>query len=161
MILYIGLIFVFSIVIFFYFLPNHKFYSRPHYLLLLGFSICIVAATFNDLAALIIGKYPVLSKQHNVAVLQQVSSLSLAALGGGIISSAFMIRVQLAHTNRKYILREQLDFLKRNNEDLKKELEQAKIASNKELMSYFVGERVSNKREVRKINKELEMLDKL
>jgi hypothetical protein len=160
-ILYAGLTFIFILVIAFYFLPNHRFFSRPHYLIVFGFGICIIAAIFNDLAALIIREFPSISKEHNVGVLQQVTSLSLASLGGGIIGSAFMIRVQLAHTNQKHVLQENLDYLNQDNEDLKKELEQAREKENQELMNYFIAERVSNKREIRKIKKELELLRKL
>ena len=161
MTLYYGLGFIFLFILAIYFLPNHKFFSRPHYLIILGFGVCIFAAIFNDLAAIIISKFPEIAAEHNIAVLQQILSFSFASLGGGIIGAGFMTRVQIEHKNQKQGLLKRLEFLESDNAQLQEELATAREYSNQAIIDVCITETHLNKREIRKINNELSIMNRV
>lgn len=101
MVFFYGIVFLLLFVFAIYFFPSHKFFSRAHYLVLLGFSICIFAAIINDISELFQTFFPDKDLSRNIDLMQQISSFSIASLGGGIIASGFMIKVQIEHNNEQ------------------------------------------------------------
>jgi hypothetical protein len=159
--LYYGLGFIFLFILAIYFLPNHKFFSRPHYLIVLGFGVCILAAIFNDLTEVIINKFPDVAKENNIGVLKQIISFSFASLGGGIIGAGFMIRVQIEHRNQKQDLQKKLTFLNDDNLKLEAELSAARENFNQAIIDVCITEIYLNKREIRNVNSELSIMNKV
>ncbi|HHQ4926013.1 TPA: hypothetical protein ACSP33_003703 [Aeromonas veronii] len=103
-----GIIMLLAITFFLYSIVNHKFMSRPTFLVALGFSLCLSSALTISIADTL---SPLIRSKENIAafgILKNMFALSIASLGGGLISSGLILKAQIEHNRKIFNLKKQL-----------------------------------------------------
>lgn len=103
-----GILILLVITFVLYSIVNHKFMSRPTFLVAVGFSLCLLSAFVISIADAL---SPLIRSKENItafSILKNMFSLSIASLGGGLISSGLILKAQIEHNRKIYNLNKQL-----------------------------------------------------
>ncbi|MGL4844118.1 MAG: hypothetical protein ACRC2Y_05785 [Aeromonas veronii] len=113
-----GILILLAITFFLYSIVNHKFMSRPTFLVALGFSLCLSSAFTITIADSL---SPLIRSKENITafgILKNMFALSIASLGGGLISSGLILKAQIEHNRKIFNLKKQLSSISIRLSDL-------------------------------------------
>lgn len=104
-----GVLTLLIITFYLYSIINHKFMSRPTFLVALGFGLCLLSAFAISMADTL---SPLIRSKENITafgILKNMFALSIASLGGGLISSGLILKAQIEHNRKIFNLKKQLN----------------------------------------------------
>ncbi len=113
-----GILIILAITFFLYSIVNYKFMSRPTFLVALGFSLCLSSAFTITIADSL---SPLIRSKENITafgILKNMFALSIASLGGGLISSGLILKAQIEHNRKIFNLKKQLSSISIRLSDL-------------------------------------------
>lgn len=149
-------IFILTSVFTVYQLASEKTLSRPIWLLLLGAFVCIWAASLGSFLEFLEAA-PSKFSTNGLKTAINVCSLSLGALGGGLISSAFFQRARILHFSGIESLETIKFYLIKETKILEAWLDEIKDDKDKKETSRKLRiEIFQNEREIKKIEREIE-----
>ena len=144
-----GVFYLAVIIISLYACITHKFMRRPFAFVVIGFILCIFSAFTMFIFDNITSHIQSNGNKAIIDIIKNTFMLSIASLGGGLISYGIINKAQIAHErhlkSKKYRLSETEDRLQR----IYKLIEEKKEVWSQEELDYFKKSAMNN--ELRKI----------
>lgn len=108
MVIIIGVVILIVLTATLYLIVSHKFMSRPIWFIIVGFTLCLFSAVIISITETLNPLIQATGLSPAFSILKNTFSLTIASLGGALISSGIVTKAQIDHNRRKYILNNRL-----------------------------------------------------
>ncbi|EHH1242415.1 hypothetical protein P3589_22540 [Vibrio parahaemolyticus] len=127
------------IVVLVYGFIGENTYHKPKFFIVLGFAVCLISVLFIDLALLLSSKEVNLLNDRTTEFVKNIITVSLAALGGGLMSTGFVLSAQKKHNQRNYEIQKRAEDLENQIEELQKKIDACDLINKDEEKVKFVN----------------------
>lgn len=118
-------------------------YHKPKSFIAMGFIICFVSVGFIDLILLLSSKGVTLIDDRTAEFIVNIITVSLAALGGGLISTGFVLSAQKKHNLKNSELKKKSEGLEKQIKELQKKIDACDLINKEEGKVIFVNRLVN------------------
>lgn len=114
-------------------------YHKPKFFIAMGFAVCLISVLFIDLALLLSSKEVNLIDDRTTEFVKNIITVSLAALGGGLMSTGFVLSAQKKHNQRNCEIKKRSEDLENQIKELQKKIDACDLINKDEEKVKFVS----------------------